>query len=147
MKYTKLIQKFGHDILSSDSIQIEKKAIQHGNISVYDHTIAVARMCLYINDLFHLKLDEETLVRGALLHDFFLYDWHDKESWHRFHGFRHSYFALKNAKKQFPINEKCEDMIVKHMFPLNPFPPKYKESWVLCLADKICASKETIGRA
>ena len=30
----------------------------------------------------------------------------------------------------------------RHMFPLNPTPPKYKESVVVTCADKICATRE-----
>ena len=37
-------------------------------------------------------------------------------------------------------------MIYTHMFPLNLRIPKYKESILLCLADKISAVKETINR-
>lgn len=36
-------------------------------------------------------------------------------------------------------------MILSHMFPLMPILPKYKESWILFLADKICATKETVS--
>lgn len=146
MKYKQKIRQYGHDILSSKSMDIEKKCIQHGKQTVFEHSIQVARMCLYLNDCLHLHLNERILIRGALLHDFFLYDWHDKQKWHRFHGFRHPYFALENAKKEFVIDDITADMIVKHMFPLIPIPPKYKESWLLCIADKICASKETIKR-
>jgi len=35
-------------------------------------------------------------------------------------------------------------MIYCHMFPLNIRIPRYKESIILCVADKICAIKETI---
>lgn len=35
-------------------------------------------------------------------------------------------------------------MIKKHMFPLNPAPPRFKETAVLCLADKYCALRETV---
>ena len=54
--------------------------------------------------------------------------------------------AHKNARRDFELNEIEQDMIRKHMFPLNPVPPKYRESWILCMADKICASKETVKR-
>ena len=140
------IRYYGKDILYSKSIQIQKQCLQHGKRTVFEHSLAVALMCLTINEFLHLKLNERRLIRGALLHDYFLYDWHVKDKSHRLHGFRHPYFALENARKEYELDPVLEDMIVKHMFPLIPIPPKYKESWVLCIADKICASKETILR-
>ena len=140
------IRYYGKDILDSKSIQIQKQCLQHGKRTVFEHSLAVALMCLTINEFLHLKLNERRLIRGALLHDYFLYDWHVKDKSHRLHGFRHPYFALENARKEYELDPVLEDMIVKHMFPLIPIPPKYKESWVLCRADKICASKETILR-
>ena len=140
------IRYYGKDILDSKSIQIQKQCLQHGKRTVFEHSLAVALMCLTINEFLHLKLNERRLIRGALLHDYFLYDWHVKDKSHRLHGFRHPYFALENARKEYELYPVLEDMIVKHMFPLIPIPPKYKESWVLCIADKICASKETILR-
>ncbi|MGM9891120.1 MAG: HD domain-containing protein [Floccifex porci] len=140
------IRYYGKDILDSKSIQIQKQCLQHGKRTVFEHSLAVALMCLTINEFLHLKLNERRLIRGALLHDYFLYDWHVKDKSHRLHGFRHPYFALENARKEYELDPVLEDMIVKHMFPLIPIPPKYRESWVLCIADKICASKETILR-
>ena len=140
------IRYYGKDILDSKSIQIQKQCLQHGKRTVFEHSLAVALMCLTINEFLHLKLNERRLIRGALLHDYFLYDWHVKDKSHRLHGFRHPYFALENARKEYELDPVLEDMIVKHMFPLIPIPPKYKESWVLCIADKICASKETTLR-
>ena len=140
------IRYYGKDILDSKSIQIQTHCLQHGKRTVFEHSLAVALMCLTINEFLHLKLNERRLIRGALLHDYFLYDWHVKDKSHRLHGFRHPYFALENARKEYELDPVLEDMIVKHMFPLIPIPPKYKESWVLCIADKICASKETILR-
>lgn len=140
------IRYYGKDILDSKSIQIQKQCLQHGKRTVFEHSLAVALMCLTINEFLHLKLNERRLIRGALLHDYFLYDWHVKDKSHRLHGFRHPYFALENARKEYELDPVLEDMIVKHMFPLIPIPPKYRESWVLCIADKICAAKETILR-
>lgn len=57
-------------------MQSEKNFRQHGRMSVYEHSLAVARMCLRIAKYFPGEVDMRSLVRGALLHDYFLYDWH-----------------------------------------------------------------------
>lgn len=122
----------------------ENDCIQHGSITVEEHSIKVARLSLKIADKLKLKVDRKALVRGALLHDYFLYDWHDNEKWHRLHGFKHPFFAARNAKRDYDVTEKEEKIIKSHMFPLLPIPPSSKEGWIVCIADKISATKETL---
>jgi uncharacterized protein len=38
-----------------------------------------------------------------------------------------------------------EDMILRHMFPLTPVPPRTKAGWLLCLYDKIAALSDYFG--
>ena len=83
------------------------------------------------------------MIRGALLHDYFLYDWHEKSDDHRLHGFTHPARALKNAEEIFDLSVVEKDIIKRHMFPLTPVPPAYRESYLVCLADKICSSYES----
>lgn len=137
-----LVNKYGLEILTSSGMELEKTFLQHGSTSVYEHSIGVAIMCLMIASLLPFKINHKSLVRGALLHDYFLYDWHKHEKWHKWHGFRHGEFARRNAKRDFDINEVEENMISSHMFPMSKSLPKYKESIILCLSDKICATKE-----
>lgn len=119
----------------------------HHNSSIYVHVQEVAylsyRICKF------LKLDYRSAARGALLHDYFLYDWrnHDVPDLPRkkFHGIEHPTIALANAKKHFSLNEIEEDIIKKHMWPLTLFVPKYKESFIVSFADKYLSSKEFIG--
>ena len=118
---------------------------QHGNTTVYKHCVSVAIVSCRIAEALNLKVDRKALVRGALLHDYFLYDWHEKDSSHRFHGFRHAKIALENAKKDFNLNEMEKDIIVCHMFPLTLMPPRTKEAWVVCIADKWCAIIEILS--
>ena len=134
------------DILLSPGMEQSKAFIQHGSTSVYAHSVAVALTCLAIVHTLHMHVDEHALVRGALLHDYFLYDWHEKDASHRLHGFTHPKKALHNARRDFEIGKTEEDMIASHMFPLTGKPPSHKESWVLCLADKVCSAKETVFR-
>ena len=92
---------------------------------------------------YRLPVDKQSLVRGALLHDYFLYDWHEKDGGHRLHGFFHAERALHNARRDFNLNFIERDIIRKHMFPLNITPPKFRESWIVTWADKLCAAEET----
>ena len=80
-----------------------------------------------------------------MLHDYFLYDWHVGKG-HKIHGFTHPKAALINAQEDFNLTKRERDIIVKHMFPLTPIPPKYKESIIVCLVDKGCSLYETFKR-
>ena len=119
-----------------------------GDVSVYDHVVSVAEQsCRMANALARLglRVDRDSLVRGALLHDYFLYDWHDPDPSHRLHGFRHPFFALANAERDFDLTPRERNVIVRHMFPLVPVPPTCREAWIVCVADKACALRETIA--
>lgn len=136
----------GSDILKSPGMQIAKENMQHGSVSVFEHSVCVALVCLWLVHRLHLKVNQRALVRGALLHDYFLYDWHVPAKWHRLHGFHHAARACRNAKRDFSLNAVEENMIRAHMFPLGIVVPRYRESWILWTADKICALRETLRR-
>lgn len=125
----------------------EKNAIQHGLTTVYEHSVGVAGAGLKLAEFFHLKVNEKALIRGALLHDYFLYDWHIKRKGHHFHGFTHPATALRNAEKEYNLGDIERNIISRHMFPLTIVPPMCREAWLVCLADKYCAVKETFAPA
>ena len=125
----------------------EEEFIQHGNTSCLLHSIAVAYFCYRIaKKLGFLDFRLNELVRGALLHDYFLYDWHDGDKSHRLHGFFHAARARKNAERDFALSPISKDIIEKHMFPLNLALPRYRESVIVTVADKICAVREMVRR-
>lgn len=138
------VKRLGAAILRSDGMKKERGFLQHGNVSVYEHSLGVALACVKLARLLRIKVDERSLVRGALLHDYFLYDWHKKDDGHRWHGFRHGKTAARNAKRDYRLNRLEEYIIARHMFPLTVLPPKSKEGWMVCLADKWCAAEETV---
>lgn len=141
----KLVQSTANDLASSSRFHLTKTFTQHGRISVYAHCFSVAVMSIRISKFLGLDVDKKALIRGALLHDYFLYDWHDTaHPAHNLHGFTHPKTALQNAQEDFELSKKECDIIVHHMFPLVPVPPKCREAWIVCLADKICALQETL---
>ena len=141
-EYYEIVQ----DILQHEEFQ-KLKDFFHHNSSIYAHVNDVAYFSYRISKYF--KLDYRSAARGALLHDFFLYDWrnHDAPDLPRkkFHGLAHPAIAVVNAKKHFSINEIEEDIIKRHMWPLTLVPPKYKESYIVSFADKYLSSKEFIN--
>ena len=120
--------------------------IQHGKTTVMSHCINVAYTAYYMSYKLNLEINEKELIRGALLHDYFLYDWHEKSLKNSIHGYTHPGYALKEASKDFSLSVVEKDMIKHHMFPLTPMPPQSLEGVVLCVADKLCAIKETVNR-
>ena len=137
---------YGADILDSPDYAKCAEFIQHGNTSVREHEIAVAMTSVAIARRLPFKFSFSSLVRGSLLHDFFLYDWHKTDKTVRNHAQNHASYALKNAAERFSINPIEADMIKKHMFPVNLALPKYRETVILTISDKICSFKETLSR-
>ncbi len=123
-----------------DELQGLKIYPQHGEIDRLKHITSVAYLSYVIAK--KLKLNVRETVRGAILHDLFYYDWHENDWSHRPHGYRHPGFALKNAKILCKLSKKEENIIKRHMWPLTPVPPKYKEAFVVSIADKYCAYQE-----
>ena len=126
-------------------MQEEKLYIQHGNISVYTHSLNVAYVSIVMANKLHMHVNQNALIRGALLHDYFQYDWHIKGNKHRWHGFTHPMIAYKNAIKEFELSDLEKDIILKHMFPLKPIPHKYRESIIVGISDKMCAIYEMVS--
>lgn len=133
------------EITESKEYKRTKELRQHGSVTVFEHSLNVASASLSISKKLHIKVDEESMVKIALLHDYFLYDWHDKNH-PRMHGFRHGTFAADNANRDFGLTKKEYKAIKSHMFPLTILRvPTSREAFILTLADKYCAAKESIA--
>ena len=136
------------ELQADEHVQQMKKYRQHGRITTYDHCADVARLCWKINNKLHLHADRATLVKGAMLHDFYLYDWHSEDNGeHHWHGYIHAEKARKNAVELLAADEKVQHVIYSHMWPLNlTRVPRSLEAWIVCLADKYVSLKETVMR-
>ena len=119
---------------------------QHRGKPTLRHTLNVAKESFRIADFLGLNIEERSLARGALLHDFYLYTFFDTDISGYRHGISHPATALRNAKKVVPLTEKEANIIRSHMWPLTLFhPPRSKEAVIVMLADKYCAAKEVFG--
>lgn len=138
-----IFQDIINDLKFNKTVLKMKKFIQHGSTNCYEHCMNVAYYS-YLIAKKH-KLDYKAVARAALLHDLFLYDWHhhtNNKNIFQMHGFVHPKKSYINASKITKLNDKEKDIIVKHMWPLTLKLPKYKETWIIILIDKICSINE-----
>jgi Predicted HD superfamily hydrolase len=122
------------DLVGNPRVQLMGGFIQHGRVTCLEHCVNVSYTSYRLCQL--LGLDSRSAARGALLHDFFLYDWHVKEDIVGVHAFDHPSTALKNAEENFILNPIERDIIKKHMWPLTLSLPKYAESMLVTFVDK-----------
>lgn len=139
----RLVNNTMEELAKTTRILEMKKYIQHGSTSVFEHMLSVAYMSLRLALFFRKNVNKESMVRGALLHDYFLYDWHNKKTRHKLHGFYHPGVALKNAQEYLNLNDTEKDVILHHMFPLTFPAPVTKEGFYVSCADKLVSLYET----
>ncbi len=129
------------ELANTPSVQKMKKYIQHSDISTYRHCLRVTKKSLILARLFKLNVNREELIRGAMLHDYFLYDWHTRGD--HLHGYHHPHIAARNAHRDFNLNSKELNIIESHMWPLTLFHfPRSTEAALVCIADKLCSTEE-----
>ena len=125
--------KYTNDILENEEF-IALKNLSHHGLNRYEHSLRVALISYYIAS--YLKLDEKSVARAALLHDFFFEDNMKLSIKERVKTlFKHPKYAFNTASKYFSLTEKEEDIIVSHMFPIGVRIPKYLESWLVDIVD------------
>ncbi|MEG0978464.1 MAG: HDIG domain-containing protein [Oscillospiraceae bacterium] len=131
------------DLIATEEVKSLADYVQHYDINRLQHVMSVAYLSFLVCK--KLRLDTSAAARAGLLHDLFYYDWHEKDDGsHRLHGYRHPAFAAENAKKLTTISKKEENIILRHMWPLTLTPPKYRESFVVTMSDKYCATVEIV---
>ncbi|MGI6449286.1 MAG: HD domain-containing protein [Desulfitobacteriia bacterium] len=146
-KYDEFFLNVAQPIIEHEEYQ-KMKHIPHHHGSVFEHCLDVAYLAYRI--ALKCRLDVVSTIRGALLHDFYLYKFRKRENKNLLaEGYRHSrnhpQIAKENAQKYFTLNEKEIDIIINHMFPVGL--PRCYEAWITSIADKSLALLEYSARA
>ena len=132
--------------LENKKVQSMSQYMAHGKTNVLQHCYLVSRLSYKVCKVLRLKVDIYSVVVGAMLHDFYLYDWHIEDPKHKWHGRTHGETAFKNARELFVLNKKIQNIMESHMWPESKICPRYFESIVVSICDKCSASWELIGR-
>lgn len=128
-----------NDILYNNEFKKIDSSIHHG-LSRLDHSLRVSYYSYKVSKI--LLLDYKEVARAGLLHDFFVTKELSRKE-RTISAFVHPQKALANSDKYFNLSEKEKNIIEAHMFPLVPNKiPKYMESWIVSLVDKVVATYE-----
>jgi len=131
-----------NDILENEEFN-KTKTITHHGLNRFDHCVRVSYYSYKVSKL--LRLGYQDVARAGLLHDFFLVDNSDVDTTKRLDVLiNHPKYALINSKRYFKLNEKEENIIISHMFPVTLKAPKYAESWIVDVVDNIVAICEAL---
>ena len=82
-------------MLDNTDLRKMKEYIQHGNTDTLLHSVAVAHFSYLLAKALRINIRLRPLIVGALLHDYYLYDWHVPDRSHNWHGFRHPFTSAK----------------------------------------------------
>lgn len=119
------VAHIAHILETQGRFGLTRSFIQHGTMSVHAHVISVAHASLAMAgrlERLGVRIDRASLIRGALLHDYFLYDWHDPDPSHRLHGFTHPFAALARAEEDFEdLTARAQHHLPSHV-PTGPHP-------------------------
>ena len=138
-----LYQSFLHD----ERILRMKEISMHRGSNCYEHSFKVAKKAIK-RALRHKEgsVNLEVIMLGAILHDYYLYDWRKDRAKLKKHGQNHPGIAIKNAIRDFNISEEVVNVIKSHMWPINikTF-PNTKEARIVSLADKAVTIGESLS--
>ena len=131
--------------LNNEKIKKMNDIQLHRGSSCYIHSFRVAKRAIQIALSSNRKYNLKNVLIGAILHDYYLYDWRTNKALLKKHGRRHPFVANENAKKDFDISPEVSEIILSHMWPLNlRYFPYSKEAKLVNYVDDITATKEAL---
>ena len=145
--YSRIINKIGEDIISSDRFQDARQITHHGTENVAEHSLRVAEQACEIALLLKkhgVDVDLTDVIRGSLLHDIGMTDRDVNEAPAPSKAYKHPEHGARIASAEFHANEVQEQAVKRHMWPINVIPPTHTAGWVIIAADKIVSMKEVM---
>ena len=139
-KLENLYQSF----LNDEKILRMKDISMHRGSNCYIHSFKVAKKAIK-KSINKKNINLEVVLIGAILHDYYLYDWRQDRSKLKKHAKNHPGIAINNAINDFDISDDVKTVIKTHMWPINikAF-PNTKEAKVVSLSDKAVTIRESM---
>lgn len=138
-----LFRGYVAEIAERPEIQPMKETPQHKGGTSFEHCVNVAFESYRLAKKLGWRVDLRSLARGAMLHDFYLYDTETMPYSDWRHSLVHPKIALENAQRIWPLNDVERNIILSHMWPIPGAPlPRSREAWLVNVADTLCAWRE-----
>lgn len=134
------VNTLGSDVISTPEFRETYNRRHHLTTSVARHSIRVAGVCVVLSagaGVLGIKVDRKLLIVAALCHDLGMLN-------------RDTYRTARETYRQHPVDavpiieeslgihdEKLNNAVEAHMYPLNGTRPRSKEAVMLIIADKI----------
>ena len=131
----KRLEDIYQSFLNDEKIKRMQEIPMHFGSNCYVHSFKVAKLSIK-KALKKKSANLENILVGAILHDYYLYDWRKDKEKKKNHG-KHPFVAVENATRDFHINEEVKRIIACHMYPMN------KEYKPTTIEEKIVAKCDT----
>ena len=135
------LESIYQSFLNDEKILRMKEFSMHRGSNCYEHTFKVVKRAIHHVEISSKKnINPEVVLVGAILHDYYLYDWRVDRSKLKGHAKHHVQIALENACKDFDISKEVKEVIGTHMWPINiKNYPKSREAKIVSINDKMVA--------
>jgi len=140
-------QAYLNELLQDQRILNMSQYVHHKHSDRLSHVVGVVQLSLRKAYRRGLNCDYKSLIRGALLHDYYPYDQNDISQRPKWHWIKHALYAYEQANKDFELTNIEKDIIRNHMWPLTLFHmPHTKEAWIVSSADSMVAIRDFFKR-
>ena len=131
------------DTYMNDEIFKKLKYVPHHDSNRLDHSLKVAYTSYKLAK--KLDLNYKSVAKAGLLHDFYFDIIDDCDTFKdklKLFSNEHPEIAMKNALERFGLTDMEKNIITSHMWPASKYIPKYKESFIVSISDKLYSVKE-----
>ncbi|MCR4656576.1 MAG: HD domain-containing protein [Lachnospiraceae bacterium] len=139
----KTILEYAQPAIDSEVFKAARKQIHHRKTTVARHIMRVTAVAADIASKLNKekqRVDMKDVIIAAVCHDLGIVGRYEKYRNDVECCLKHPKDSLIVAKQIYPdLNRRVEDIILHHMFPLVPVPPRSLEGFVVIMADKIVA--------
>ena len=140
------LEEIYQTFLNDEKIKKMKGINMHRGSNTYVHSFKVAKKSIKRAIKSRKKnIDFNVVLIGAILHDYYLYDWRVERNKRKKHGRNHPNISSENATRDFQISDKIKKVIKSHMWPINikEFPTSI-EAKIVSISDKIVSLGEAL---